>query len=58
MDDMSVKLILKGVKVNDIIKWLIEWWLSIIEDTWWSQAESLKDKITNVSHRYGDQCLL
>jgi len=29
---MSVKLSLKS---NEIIKWFIEWWLAIIEDTWY-----------------------
>jgi len=27
-----------SVKVNEIIKWIIEWWLSIIEDTWCYQV--------------------
>jgi len=44
---MSVKLTFKSVKINQLIKLLIEWWLTIIEDTegenlffktllWWS----------------------
>jgi len=31
---MSVKLILKTVEVNELIKRFIEWLLAIIEDTW------------------------
>jgi len=26
---------LSSDKVNEIIKWLFEWWLAIVEDTWW-----------------------
>jgi len=47
----------KIVKINEIIKWIIGWWLNIIEDTWCYQAESLKEKNWIVGHHYGDQYL-